>query len=471
MSVEVQKAIIGGILASPDLFTQAAADLSAAHFSDAVCRDVFTAFAELTAKELKIDRPTVLHWTQGKVAESDIQALDHIYPIASEITQHIQLIKEAHGKRQLEEAARQVQQLANKSQGQTLEHVIEEANAVLTRALEIDTGKSHTRSYEQILPDYLKDLHERAEKEGDVSGVTTGFRDLDALTNGFMPGQLIILAARPAMGKSAAMLQSAEKSAKESGSHTLIFSLEMKGEELIQRSVASQAEIHMGHLKSGSLSDEEADRLESHYDTIKATRVIINDMQEATPARIRAEALKVKRSLQSRGEKLGMIAVDYLQLMNDTGFGPTDRASEVSSISRKLKKLAGELEIPVLALSQLNRQLEQRPNKRPMPSDLRESGSLEQDADLILFLYRDEIYFPDADNKGKAELIIAKQRSGSLGTVNLMFQGEYSRFLDLKPTGQIPLAAIGDPTQRPTDAPEGPSEPMPGATVVDEPVF
>jgi len=434
-NLKIEQSILGGLLESSHWFDQVAADLQPKHFYDNIHKKIYETMQYMVSNDMKIDRMSLQHMLKDKDAELLIDELVHTYPFASELLQHAKIVRELYGKRTIKHAANKINSLLDSDDQDTLEGTIEKAQSIISQALTFEGGEKHTRSYESILPKYLDMLQERIESDSNVAGLTTGFRDLDALTSGIFPHQLILVAARPAMGKSCFAINVAERATSRGNTHALIFSLEMKGEELMQRSVASLATINMTNLKNGTITQRESENLETHFDRIKDTKITVNDMPDATPAKIRAEALKLKRELESKGETLGLIVIDYLQLLSDTGFAGNERTAEVSSISRKLKKLAGELDLPVIALSQLNRDLEKRPNKRPIPSDLRESGSLEQDSDLILFLYRDEVYYPDSDAKGTAELIIGKQRSGPLGTVVLNFEGQYSRFIDTKEEG------------------------------------
>lgn len=434
----LEKSILGGLISSPHWFDQVSADLEAVHFYDGRHREIYEAMLSMVSREMKIDRMSLQHMIKNPEAAKLVDELLYTYAFANELLQHSKIVRELHGKRTLKNAASKINKMLEDDSTETLEGTIEKAQAIISKALSFDGNEKHTRSYDSISTSWLNKLKTRMESDGNVSGLTTGFTGLDDKTSGMFPHQFILIAARPAMGKSALAINIAERATDRGNVHALIFSLEMKGEELLQRSVASLATIKMGNLKNGTLTEQETFNLENNYEKIKNTRITVNDMPDATPAKVRAEALKLKRELESRGEKLGLIVIDYLQLLNDTGFGANERTAEVSSISRKLKKLAGELEIPVVALSQLNRDLEKRPNKRPIVSDLRESGALEQDSDLIMFLYRDEVYYPDSDQKGMAELIIGKQRSGPLGTINLKFEGQYSRFQDAPKKDESP---------------------------------
>ncbi|HLA29819.1 MAG TPA: replicative DNA helicase, partial [Pseudomonas sp.] len=262
----------------------------------------------------------------------------------------------------------------------------------------------------------------------EIYGVPTGFIDLDRMTSGLQPGDLVIVAGRPSMGKTAFSINIGENVAIDSGLPVAVFSMEMGGTQLAMRMLGSVGQLDQHRLRTGKLNDEDWPRLTHAIQKMNDAQLYIDE----TPALNSIELRARSRRLSRQCGKLGLIIVDYLQLM--TGNQPGDnRASEISEISRGLKGLAKELHCTVIALSQLNRSLEQRPNKRPIMSDLRESGAIEQDADVIIFLYRDEVYNPDSPDKGTAEIIIGKQRNGPIGTTRLAFLGKYSRFENLAP--------------------------------------
>jgi replicative DNA helicase len=267
------------------------------------------------------------------------------------------------------------------------------------------------------------DMLYNRDNPNDVTGVPTGYTDLDEKTSGLQPGDLVIVAGRPSMGKTALSLNIAEHVALDAGLPVAIFSMEMAATQLAMRLLGSLGRLDQHRLRSGRLLDDDWQRLTQAVGRLNDAPIQIDESAALNALEVRARA----RRLHRQYGKLGLIIVDYLQLMSATGDGE-NRATEISEISRSLKALAKELSVPVVALSQLNRSLEQRPNKRPVMSDLRESGAIEQDADLILFIYRDEVYNPDSADKGIAEIIIGKQRNGPIGTVKLTFRGENTRF-------------------------------------------
>jgi replicative DNA helicase len=270
------------------------------------------------------------------------------------------------------------------------------------------------------------DLLYNRQGDSDVTGVATGFIDLDRMTSGFQPGDLVIIAGRPSMGKTSLSLNIAEHAALVSGLPVGVFSMEMAATQLVMRMIGSVGKLDQHKLRTGRLHDDDWQRLTHAVGKLNEAPIHIDETAALNPLELRARA----RRLHRQYKKLGMIVVDYLQLMSASSTGE-NRATELSEISRSMKSLAKELDCPVVALSQLNRSLEQRPNKRPVMSDLRESGALEQDSDVILFIYRDEVYNPETAEKGVAEIIISKQRNGPIGTVKLAFMGEYTRFENL----------------------------------------
>jgi replicative DNA helicase len=266
------------------------------------------------------------------------------------------------------------------------------------------------------------------ERGDGLIGVSTGYEDLDQLTSGLQAGDLVIVAGRPSMGKTSFAMNIAEYAVIKQQQPVAIFSMEMPGEQLALRMLSSMGRINQQRLRTGRLQDEDWPRLTSAVELLANAPMFIDDTPALTPTELRSRARRLAR--EHKG--LGLIVVDYLQLMQGSG-GGENRATEISEISRGLKALAKELKVPVMALSQLNRSLEQRPNKRPIMSDLRESGAIEQDADVIIFIYRDEVYNEETEHKGSAEIIIGKQRNGPTGTVRLTFRGEFTRFENYSP--------------------------------------
>jgi replicative DNA helicase len=311
-------------------------------------------------------------------------------------------------------------------QGKDTRQLLDEAES---KVFQISEDGSRGQTGFQPLPDLLGKVVERIDElynqnnPNDVTGVPTGYVDLDRMTSGMQAGDLVIVAGRPSMGKTSLALNIAEHVAVDQGLPVAVFSMEMGATQLAMRLVCSVGRLDQQRLRTGRLVDDDWPRLTSAIQKMQDSQMFIDETPALNALELRARARRLSRQCG----KLGLIVVDYLQLMSASSSGE-NRATEISEISRSLKALAKELACPVIALSQLNRSLEQRPNKRPVMSDLRESGAIEQDADVIVFIYRDEVYNPDSADKGVAEIIISKQRNGPIGTVRLTFVGQYTKF-------------------------------------------
>jgi replicative DNA helicase len=275
----------------------------------------------------------------------------------------------------------------------------------------------------------VDELYNR-DNPNDITGVPTGFADLDRMTSGMQPGDLIIVAARPSVGKTALALNMAEHVAVDQGLPVAVFSMEMGATQLAMRLLCSVGRIDQQRLRTGRLNDDDWPRLTHAMEKMQDAQLFIDETPALNPLELRARARRLARQYG----KLGLVMVDYLQLMSGTGSGGENRATEVAEISRSLKALAKELDVPVIALSQLSREVEKRNDKKPVMSDLRESGAIEQDADVILFIHREDRYDPDSPNKGMAEIIIGKQRNGPIGSVMLTFLGQYTKFENFIPS-------------------------------------
>jgi len=337
--------------------------------------------------------------------------------------------------RKLVEVGSGIAESAYSPQGRDAQQLLDEAEAKIFQIAE--GGKRSSEGFVDIkvlLPqvaDRIDQLFQR-DNPNDVTGIPTGFTDLDSMTSGFQPGDLIIVAGRPSMGKTAFSLNIAENVALDTGLPVAVFSMEMAATQLAMRMIGSVGRLDQHRMRTGRLEDEDWVRLTTALGRLNDAPIFIDEGAGLTSFDVRARA----RRLHRQCGKLGLIVVDYLQLMSaPTNRQGENRATEISEISRSLKALAKELDVPVVALSQLNRSVEQRPDKRPVMSDLRESGAIEQDADLILFIYRDEVYNPDSPDKGSAEIIIAKQRNGPIGRTRLTFLGEHTRFENFAHSG------------------------------------
>jgi replicative DNA helicase len=314
-------------------------------------------------------------------------------------------------------------------EGRSVRTLLDEAESRILQIGEEGNRKADYLEIEPLLKTVVARIDELYNRQGgsDITGIATGFIDLDKQTSGLQKGDLVIIAGRPSMGKTAMALNIAENVALAEGLPVVIFSMEMSGEQLAARLLGSVGRVDQSRMRTGKLQDDEWPRVTDAIARLSNTQILIDETGALSSLELRARARRIARNF---GGTLGLVVIDYLQLMS--GSGSENRATEISEISRSLKSLAKELQCPVVALSQLNRGLEQRPNKRPIMSDLRESGAIEQDADLIMFIYRDEVYHPDTtQDKGIAEIIIGKQRNGPIGTVRVSWQGPYTKFDNL----------------------------------------
>jgi replicative DNA helicase len=375
------------------------------------------------------DAVTLGEWFESnKLAElvggsSYILQLANSTPSAANIVAYAEIVREKSILRQLIDAGTEITGDGFQPEGRSTQEILEGAEQKVFRIAESGArGRKSFVAMRAAVKEAFQILHQRYESKGSVTGLATGFADLDELTAGLQPSDLIIVAARPSMGKTALAVNFAEHAAMRSKKAVAIFSMEMSASQLAFRLISSLGRINQQHLRTGDIQEEEWPRVTSAITMLSDAKIFIDDTPALSPAELRARARRLKRE-----HDLGLIVIDYLQLMAVPG-NKENRATEISEISRGLKALAKELNIPVIALSQLNRSLEQRTDKRPVMADLRESGAIEQDADVILFIYRDEYYNPESSDKGLAEIIIGKQRNGPTGTVKLTFLGQYTKF-------------------------------------------
>lgn len=409
-----EKAVLGGVLICPDKFADIADKVTVDDFQDEANRIFWNALVSLDQSNKPLDLVSVCteigQWDYAK------ELFDNT-PSAANIEHYAGLVRDAALERRLLVAGSEVMAIA-KSKGDIREK-LDEATSKLMAVTEsrADSGPKAVREY---LPAWIDTLESRFQNAGEIIGASTGLDDLDKLTAGLQDTDLIIVAGRPSMGKTTLAMNFAESVGVQTKSPVLVFSMEMGAEQLITRSVSSLGMINNTNLRLGSLEDADWPRVTSAMALINDSGLIIDETPALTVLELRARARRAHRKTP-----LKMIVVDYIQLMDGRG---ENRTNIVSDISRGLKALAKELRVPVVALSQLNRSLEKRVDKRPILSDLRESGAIEQDADLIMFVYRDEVYNEDTPNKGVAEIIVGKQRNGSIGKVLAAFQGEYCRF-------------------------------------------
>lgn len=431
-SIEAEQSVLGGLLLDNAAWDRIADFINEGDFYRYDHRLIFHHIGKLISQAKPADVITVYEQLQvvGKAEEvgglAYLNALAQNTPSAANIRRYAEIVRDRGVLRQLVTISDEISAGAFNPQGRDVRQLLDEAESkVFAIAEEGARGQKGFLEIQPLLTQVVERIDElyHRDNQSDITGVPTGFVDLDRMTSGMQGGDLIIVAGRPSMGKTAFSLNIGEHVAVEQGLPVAVFSMEMAGTQLAMRMLGSVGRLDQHRLRTGRLLDEDWPRLTHAIQKMNDAQLFIDETPALNPMELRARSRRLARQCG----QLGLIVIDYLQLMSGSGNGE-NRATEISEISRSLKGLAKELNCPVIALSQLNRSLEQRPNKRPVMSDLRESGAIEQDADVILFIYRDQVYNPDSPDKGTAEIIIGKQRNGPIGTVRLTFLGEYTKF-------------------------------------------
>ncbi|MCA3237177.1 MAG: replicative DNA helicase [Curvibacter sp.] len=436
-SIEAESSVLGGLLLDNGAWDRVGDLLSESDFYRYEHRLIYAAMAALINASRPADVITVFEHlqSQGKAEETGglayLNALAQYVPSAGNIRRYAEIVRERAILRKLVAASDEIATSAFNPQGRPVAQILDESEQkIFNIGEEGSRMKRGFQAMDTLVVDLMDRVQEMADNPNDITGVPTGFYDLDRMTAGLQPGDMVVLAARPSMGKTAFAINIAEHVALNEGLPVAVFSMEMGASQLAVRIVGSIGRIDQGHLRTGKLTDEEWPRLTEAIEKLRNISLHIDETAGLTVSELRANARRLARQCG----KLGLIVVDYLQLMSGSAGNDENRATELGEISRGLKMLAKELQCPVIALSQLNRSVETRPDKRPMMSDLRESGAIEQDADIIMFIYRDEYYTKDACKEpGVAEIIIAKQRNGPTGTVKLAFLRPLTRFESLAP--------------------------------------
>ena len=431
-SIEAEQSVIGGLLRDNAAFDRIADMMNPEDFYRYDHRIIFEQIVKMINSSKPADVITVYENLSLLGKADDVGGLAYLNamaqntPSAANIRRYAEIVRDRSILRQLITVADEISGNAFSPQGKEVKQMLDEAESKIFAIAE--QGARGAAGWLPVQPlltqvvERIDELYSR-ENQSEITGVPTGWIDLDRMTSGLQPGDMVVVAGRPSMGKTAFSMNIAENVAVEAGLPVAVFSMEMGGVQLAMRMLGSVGQLDQHRLRTGRLNDEDWPRLTHAIQKMNDCQVYIDETPALNPIEMRARARRLARQCG----KLGLIVVDYLQLMQ--GSQPGDnRASEISEISRSLKGLAKELGCPVIALSQLNRSLEQRPNKRPVMSDLRESGAIEQDADVIIFLYRDEVYNPDSPDKGTAEIIIGKQRNGPIGSVRLTWIGQYTKF-------------------------------------------
>jgi replicative DNA helicase len=436
-STEAEQSVLGGLLLDNLAWDKCADLLTDSDFYRHEHRLIFAAIAKLIATSKPADVITVYEGLQSLGQAQDcggiayLNALAQSVPSASNVRRYAEIVRERAVLRKLIAASDEIATTAFNPQGQPVSQILDEAESRIFRIGEEGSrGGAGFQSMDklvQALIDRVQELEQNGAE--DVTGIRTGFYDLDRMTAGLQKGDMIVLAARPSMGKTAFALNIAEHVAVQEGLPVAVFSMEMGASQLALRVVGSLGRIDQQHLRTGRLRDDEWERLPEAASKLAEAPMFIDETPGLNPAELRARARRLARQY---GGTLGLIVIDYLQLMSgSSNSGDENRATVLGEISRGMKALAKELQCPVIALSQLNRSVETRPDKRPMMSDLRESGAIEQDADVIMFIYRDDYYNKDSKEPGVAEIILAKQRNGPVGTVKMTFLRPLTRFDNL----------------------------------------
>ena len=430
---EAERAVLGGLMLETQRFDTVIQVIKENDFDGKDHQIIFQSMSELIEENKPLDPLTVSEKLDNKNSLNKVGGKEYLIelatstPSAANLEAYAEIIRQRSITRKLMKANSDISELISNPQGQDGVSLLDKAESMIF-ALNDETNKndSSLQSMKELIPSTMDRLHELSNKSGGLIGSSTGFKDLDTKLQGVQKGDLIVVAGRPSMGKTSFAMNIAENVLldDDSAGAVLIFSLEMPGESLTTRMLSGMCKLDQQNVRSGMLKDDELRILLQQSEKLKNLPLWIDDSSILSPMELRAKARRLAR-IEENG--LSLIVVDYLQLMQ-LPLSTENRVNQISEISRSLKSLAKELNVPVIALSQLNRAVEQRPNKRPIMADLRDSGAIEQDADVILFIYRDEVYNEDSEQGNKAEIIIGKQRNGPIGKVNLTFLKEYTRF-------------------------------------------
>ena len=428
-SIEAEQAVLGGLLLDNEAWDKIGDIVAEDDFYRRDHRMIFRTISELAEKANPFDVITLSERleTLGELEEVGglvyLGTLAKNTPSAANIVAYAKIVRERSVLRQLIHVGHEISASGYETEGRSSEELLDKAEQLVFKIAEQGArGRKGFASLKDLLVKAVDRIDALFQQDNPITGVETGFTDFDEMTSGLQPSDLVIVAGRPSMGKTTYSMNIAEHAAVKNKIPTAVFSMEMPGEQLAMRLLSSMGRIDQHKVRTGKLDDEDWPRLTHAVGQLAEAPMFIDDTPALTPNELRARA---RRLMREHG--LGLIVIDYLQLMQVHGQSE-NRTNEISTISRSLKALAKELNVPVIVLSQLNRSLEQRPNKRPVMSDLRESGAIEQDADVICFVYRDEVYNEDSPDKGIAEIIIGKQRNGPIGSVRLTFLGQFTRF-------------------------------------------
>lgn len=428
-NIEAEKSVIGSMIMDRDAIVEASDLLTRADFYQAQYGILFEAMVELYQEGKPVDLVTLQNKLREKDVPETLMSLDFIrdlvesVPTSANAAQYAAIVRDKATLRRLIKVTEEIATDCYLSKEDT-EVILEKTEKSIFHLLQSHSGSQDFVPIREVVLNSLDAIEEAAKNKGAVTGIPTGFLDLDHKLTGLHPSELILVAARPAMGKTAFVLNIAQHVAFKHDYHVAIFSLEMSKEQLVTRLMAMESMVDSQLIRTGNLKDTEWEKLMESAGVIGNSNLIIDDTPGISIAELRSKCRRYKQSLG-----LDLIIIDYLQLMSGSSRRSNEsRQQEISEISRSLKALAREIDVPVIALSQLSRAVEARQDHRPMLSDLRESGAIEQDADVVMFLYRDEYYNPDTEKKNLAEVIVAKQRNGATGTIELVWLGQYTKF-------------------------------------------
>ncbi|MGN6190731.1 MAG: replicative DNA helicase [Rhodanobacteraceae bacterium] len=437
-SIEAEQSVLGGLMLVGEAWDQVADRLVEEDFYRREHRLIFRAIGQLAGAGQPCDAVTLGEWFERHGETANVGGVAYLAelanntPSAANIAAYADIVRDKSVLRKLIEAGTQIAGDGFNPEGRGTPEILETAEQRVFKIAEAGArGRKQVVPVRQSVKEAVELLAQRYANRGQLNGLTTGFKDLDDLTSGMQRQDLVIVAGRPSMGKTAFALNIAEAVAMRAKQPVLVFSMEMSASQLAFRLISSMGRINQKDLRSGELAEEEWPRVSQAASLLSESKIFIDDTPALSPGELRSRA---RRMMREHG--LGLVVIDYLQLMQVPG-NKENRATEISEISRNLKAMAKELDVPVIALSQLNRALEQRNDKRPVMSDLRESGAIEQDADLILFIYRDEVYNKESNHKGVAEIIIGKQRNGPIDTIKLTFLGQYTKFENYAPEAYV----------------------------------
>jgi len=431
-SIEAEQSLLGGLLIDNAALDQIADTISSKDFYKQDHRQIFIHITKLINSSNPADIITVAESLEKNSELASAGGMSYLgslaenMPSVANIRGYAKIIRDNSILRNLITVGSDIVEGAFLPKGKDAQQLLDEMEAKLFAIAESESNRLGYKDFQAVIAQVVRDLEERGQNPGTVTGLSTGFTDLDNLTTGLHGGELVIVAGRPSMGKTALAMNIAEACGVDQNKAVAIFSMEMGSEQIVTRLLGAVSKVNQQKMRTGKMDEDDWAKIADGLGRLNEAPLFIDEGSALNSYELRARARRLHRSTEGG---LGLIVVDYIQLMSALGGQQGEnRATEISEISRSLKSLAKELNVPVVALSQLNRNVDSRPDKRPQMSDLRESGAIEQDADVIMFIYRDEVYNPESADKGIAEIILAKQRSGPIGTVKLTFVGEFTRF-------------------------------------------